>query len=287
VILERSAYAKVNLVLSVGPPEATDGASMHPIASWMHAVDLADSVRLEWLGEHHPMRFEVAWAGDAPRPSPIDWPPEKDLGMRAVRLMEQAIGRALPVSIRIQKRIPVGGGLGGGSSDAAAVMTGVRDLLSLRMTDQQLCGLSARLGSDIAFFIGQSPPAPALVRGMGDRIERVGPDWVGKEIVLVLPTFGCATGPVYKEYDRIGARPLRDVVPFSGELFNDLLLAAEAVQPRLAGLRRDVERAAGVQVFMSGSGSTLFLLPETGAGDLAAKIGREVSDISVVKTRLV
>lgn len=264
---------------------------MHPIASWMHGVDLFDSVRLTWLGEHHPLRFEVVWSGDAPRTSAIDWPAERDLGMRALRVIEQAIGRSLPVSVRIEKRIPVGGGLGGGSSNAAAVMLGLRDLMSLRLTDDQLCRLSARLGSDIAFFIGAAPPAPALVTGMGDRIERLERTWAGRPIVLVLPGFGCATGSVYKAYDQLGPRPLREVVPFAGKLFNDLLPAAEQVQPGLEPLRRRVETATGLPVHMSGSGSTLFLLPVADGGgdgsDIAAKIGREVSDISVLATRLV
>ncbi|MBX3377651.1 MAG: hypothetical protein KF678_11690 [Phycisphaeraceae bacterium] len=291
--LSRRAYAKVNLCLSVGPPVPTERGTMHPIASWMHAIDLYDTVTLTWLGEHHPQRFEVAWAADAPRQSPIDWPAERDLGFRALRLMEQAVGRSLPVSIRIEKRIPVGGGLGGGSSDAAAVMMGLREVLSLRLTDQQLREMSGALGSDVAFFIDEPPPAPALVTGMGDRIERVGRDWAGRDVVLVLPAFGCATGPVYKMYDQLGARALRDVRPFSDELFNDLLPAAEAVQPALGPLRDAVVRAAGREVYMSGSGSTLFLLSkgDGGAaddvGEVADKIGREVSDIRVVRTRLV
>lgn len=296
VELSRRAYAKLNLSLSVGPPTPTERGTMHPIASWMHAIDLYDTVTFTWLGEHHPQRFEVVWAADAPRQSPIDWPAERDLGFRALRLMEQAEGRSLPVSIRIEKRIPVGGGLGGGSSDAAAVMMGLREVLSLRLTDQRLRAMSGALGSDVAFFIDEPPPSPALVTGMGDRIERVGRDWAGREVVLVLPAFGCATGPVYRMYDQLGARTLRDVKPFSEELFNDLLPAAEAVQPALGPLRAAVERAGGAAsstVHMSGSGSTLFLLPkgDSGAagdvGGVADKIEREVSDIRVVRTRLV
>lgn len=259
----------------------------------MHAVDLCDTVHLEWLGEHHTGRFEVVWAGDAPRSSPIDWPPEKDLALRALRLLEHAMGRSLPLNLRVEKRIPVGGGLGGGSSDAAAVLVGVRDLLSLRMDDAQLARLSARLGSDIAFFIDGSPPAPALVTGYGDRIERLPRRLAGRPIVLVFPPFGCPTGPVYRAFDSIpqGAG-FRDrlvstlALESGGEgLFNDLLAAAEAVQPRLGEVRRGVEAATGLPVHMSGSGSTLFFLPREG-DEVAAKIALEKADNCVFATRL-
>lgn len=302
VHLERRAFAKVNLALAVGPAQPPDPGTgspgLHPIASWMHAVDLFDSISLTWLGEHHAPRFEVGWAADAMRSSPIDWPPEKDLALRALRLMEQSLGRSLPVSIRVEKRIPVGGGLGGGSSDAAAVLVGVRDLLSLAMTDAQLAALSARLGSDIAYFIGgpaDGPPAPALVTGLGDRVERLPRRWADREIVLVFPPFGCPTGPVYKAFDALPRGDFRDVAVKDlvkgegGMLFNDLLPAAERVQPALGPLRERLARAVGLPVFMSGSGSTLFVLPDVGrtGGEVAAKIAAESSDMSVLATRLV
>ncbi len=272
---------------------------LHPIASWMHAVDLFDTVTLTWLGEHHPAQFEVVWAGDAPRPSPIDWPAEKDLAIRALRLVEHTLGRTLPVTMRVEKRIPVGGGLGGGSSDAAAVLVGIRDLLTLPLSDAQLAAMSAKLGSDVAYFIGgQAAPGPAVVSGLGDRVERIVNRLAGRSIVLVFPSFGCATGPVYKAFDSLPARhelrerEVRDLASGTGDaLFNDLLGAAELVQPALRALRQRLEKAAGLPVHMSGSGSTLFVLPEGDeagqtAVKMAAKMAAETTDISVFVTRL-
>src|SRR6185295_18407432 len=122
----------VNLALSVGPPlpAGDPRAGMHPIASWMHAIDLCDEVWITRLVTGA-SRLDIAWADDAPRPSPIDWPSEKDLAFRAHRLLEGDTGRALPAAIRIAKRIPVGGGLGGGSSDAAATLLALNDLFAL------------------------------------------------------------------------------------------------------------------------------------------------------------
>ncbi len=204
--IERRAYAKLNLALAVGPPVS---GGMHPIASWMHAIDLYDSVRLEWTGEDLPPTFEVSWAPDAPRTSPIDWPKSKDLAFKALRIIEQHEGRLLPVSISIQKRIPVGGGLGGGSSDAAAVLLGLRELMALTIKPDALAKLSAVIGSDIAYFIDEaSPPRPALVEGLGDRITRLPPH--AAEVILILPNFGCPTGPVYKAHDAFPPKPFRD-----------------------------------------------------------------------------
>jgi 4-diphosphocytidyl-2-C-methyl-D-erythritol kinase len=296
VHLTRRAHAKLNLALSVGPPEppGSTNAGMHAIASWMHAIDLHDIVHLTEARDSQTPSFEIRWADNAPRPTPIDWPPERDLALRALRLLEQTVGRDLPVSIRIEKQIPTGGGLGGGSSDAAAVFSGVNQLFSLGLSTDHLTTLSKKLGSDIAFFLGASPPAPALVRGMGDQIDRLALTFAGRAVILIFPTFGCPTGPVYKAYDKLGPRPLREREVRSltallnpALLFNDLLAPAEFVQPALRPLREAVAKAAGLPIQMSGSGSTLFLFPPSDPAQLAAKITSEVTDISIRTAHLV
>jgi len=270
----RAACAKVNLALAVGPP---DSGGMHPIASWMAPIDLADDITLTRLPEGAESRCEIAWAADAPRPSPIDWPVESDLGVRAHRLLEEEVGRPLPVRLEVRKRIPVGGGLGGGSSDAAAVLMGVSELFELGVPEGRLAALSRRLGSDVAFFldaeVGSGPPRPAIVTGLGDRIERVAR--VPAELTLLLPPFGCPTGPVYRAYDEGGPAPLREAevralaaearrtgqVPWE-RLFNDLAEPAARAVPafgELVGrLQLAAEKAGAGPVCVSGSGSTLF-----------------------------
>jgi len=295
VQISRRAYAKINLSLAVGPPVR---GGMHPISSWMHAVDLFDTVQVEWLGEHHPPTFEVTWALDAPRPSPIDWPKEKDLAIRALRLIEQREGRTLPISIKIEKRIPVGGGLGGGSSDAAATLMAISELMSLYFKRDALAKLSATIGSDVAYFLDDAlPPGPALVRGLGDQIERLPRRFAGQPVILIFPSFGCPTGAVYKAYDALGPQPLRDDVVqmlvghsdvTAAPLVNDLWEPAKSVQPELLELKVRIFTLAHLNVRMSGSGSTLFLLPPAGKeAEIAAKIRAEVSDIAVLVSRLV
>lgn len=212
-VIERRAYAKLNLVLSVGPPEPAGGpnAGFHPIASWMHAVDLRDDVRVERLPEGHASEYHVGWAADAPRPTPIDWPIQTDLGVRAHRALEGAAGRALPIRLTVRKRVPVGGGMGGGSSDAAAVLRAVRDLFDLPLTTHGLVELGRGLGSDVAFFLDDGPadpPRPGLVTGFGDQIERL--DRIESGVVLVIPPFGCATGAVYRAFDEVLAERARE-----------------------------------------------------------------------------
>ena len=109
------AHAKINLALAVGPPQGPPQGprGYHPIASIFVCVSLAGEVHIE-PAAHSKGTFRTSWANDAPLPTPIDWPIEQDLGYRAWRALEAHIGRALPVHIDVRKRVPVGGGLGGG-----------------------------------------------------------------------------------------------------------------------------------------------------------------------------
>lgn len=261
----------------------------------MHAIDLHDDLELTRLPEGQPSRHLIRWAPDAPQPSPIDWPLEKDLAVRAHRLLEQHTGRPLPISLILSKRIPVGGGLGGGSSDAAATMLALNRLFELGLPLSQLRDLARTLGSDIAYFIDDaSPPRPAIVTGLGDRIERI-PASVAAAL-LIIPPFGCPTGPVYKAFDALPVKPIRvtDIRalpasnPAAAPLFNDLLPAAQSVQPALGPLRHRIAAAAGLPVHMSGSGSTLFILARDHAPlpALAEKIHSTVPEVALVPVRL-
>lgn len=298
------AHAKINLMLSVGPPIA-DGAQkgFHPIVSWFAAVSLFDTLRLDPVAKGDASHFEVRWATDAPRPSPIDWPLEKDLAVRAHGLMESEVGRPLPVRARLEKRVPVGGGLGGGSADAAAMLMGLDTLFDLHLTKPRLVALGARLGSDVAFFLDEpgKPARPAIVTGLGTVDERVEP--VAGHAVLVLPPFGCATGAVYGAFDagrqaQVRETDVRDTIARSvkdgridaAALFNDLESPSCAVEPRLAGIMaqlRDVVEPAH-RVHLTGSGSTMFVLCEEGAsGAVASTIRAAAPGVETVPVDLV
>lgn len=296
-MLVRNAYAKLNLSLCVGPPEpvGTLRAGYHHIVSWMHAIDLADEV---WLNRSATgsSTFTVRWGADAPRPTDIDWPIEKDLAVKAHAALERAVGRVLPVELEVVKRIPVGGGLGGGSSDAGAALLGLIELFELSIIDEQLCEIAMTLGSDVAFFCDQrpGPPRAAVVSGFGEGIERVGP--LCRDVVLIVPPFGCETRAVYRAFDRLLAeeRPAADLnadhrahaasgsfdaeamIALGSALRNDLQPAAECVAPQLAEILQKVGGGTALgqgDFVMSGSGSTLFAIAAPGEGPaLAARV---------------
>ena len=125
----RAARAKRNLALSVGPPRAGDG--YHPIASWMARVDLADDLTLTRLDDGDLSRYAIVWHEEALRPTPIDWSITKDLAVRAHLLVQEHLGTEMPVQLKLENRIPVGGGLGGGSADAAAMLLALDELFGL------------------------------------------------------------------------------------------------------------------------------------------------------------
>lgn len=260
--LEVRGPAKLNLALSVGGP---DEAKMHPICGWMATVDLFDDLELVRLPVGHPSRYAVIWHEEARRTSDIDWSISKDLTTRAHRALEQAVGRGLSVQAKVEKRIPVGGGLGGGSADAAAMLHGVNALFELGLSTEELAEISAPLGSDIPFLVHGGA---AVVGGLGERIDAVPPP-EGLNVVLILPPTSCPTGPVYGRLDEL--RPVAEVAddrvrsmatdPLqAASLFNDLGQAAFDLHPELLEDRDRVAAVAESPVHLSGSGSTLFVL---------------------------
>lgn len=282
------AHAKINLALAVGPViQAGSGsasgagnvAGMHPIASWMAPIALADRVTLVRTADDASSGrggHDIRWADGRP----VDWPIEKDLAVRAHALLDREAG-PLPVRIRIEKHIPAGGGLGGGSADAAAVLRGLNAMFALGMPAGRLRALAAELGSDIPFFIPPdsgkgSPDTPtiaALVTGIGGEIEPA-PIRAARAVpvVLIFPPFGCPTGEVYRAFDSGPARPFRagEVAELArlgvvdpASLFNDLAEPAIAVRPELGRILGTIERGLGLPVHVSGSGSTLFCIGTT------------------------
>jgi 4-diphosphocytidyl-2-C-methyl-D-erythritol kinase len=286
----RRAHAKLNLVLSVGPPEPPGSVypGWHPIASWMVALDLCDEVRIEPLGKGDASSFTVRFADDAPRPSAIDWAIEKDLGWRAHRALEGHVGHPIPTRIEVLKRIPVGAGLGGGSSNASAVLVGLNVAHGLGVGTPELARLGAALGSDVPFFIDEEREIarPALVMHMGERLERLDP--VHAEVVLIVPPFGCATPAVYRAFDDLlgsGGTGVREAqvraiathhVLDPGVLFNDLERAACTIAPELGRLKAHATLASGLPVHLTGSGSAMFIVcPPERARALATRLAED------------
>lgn len=279
-VLTLPCPAKVNLALSVGPPNSE---GMHPIASWFIALDFGDRLTLTRAGS---TSYDVDFADDAPRPGVVDWPLEKDLAVRAHRMLEAHVGHSLPLQLTLRKRVPTGAGLGGGSSDAAAVLVGVNRLCNLGLTQEKLIELASRLGSDVPFFVAvQHGTASAVVTGTGHAIEPV-PLARPVHLALMFPDVACPTAAVYRRFDQMhpratAPRTLHVRTLASGVLtpelpFNDLAPAAMTTAPTLGPLQRDAAALLGRPVHVSGSGSALFAVgwDDTEARDLAARARR-------------
>lgn len=259
--VESFAPAKVNLALSVGCPRA-DG--MHEIASWMAGTAFGDALSVVRLKPGRPSRYSIDWHAEARVRTDIDWPIRKDLAVRAHLLLEESLRRELPVQMRLEKRIPVGGGLGGGSSNAAAMLRALNALFALRLRPAYLEALAARLGSDVPFLVRGGS---AFVGGLGEAVEAAPAHEV--HLVLVFPGVSCRTGAVYRAFDglrpdaRVDAarvRALAAATPRAHDPFNDLADAALAVAPVLAEVAAKVAALAELPVHVSGSGSTLFVV---------------------------
>lgn len=256
-----SAPAKLNLALSVGPPDST---GMHPICSWMVTVSLCDELELTRLDEDRFSRYAIIWHEQAKRRSEIDWPVASDLAVRAHLALENRAKRRLPVQMKLSKRIPVGGGFGGGSSDAAGMLVAVNRLFELGLTLEELAEIGSDLGSDVPFLVRGGS---AIVEGLGDALDHHDDPPV-LAAVLVFPAESCPTGRVYAAFDRLGANSLRasdvrclpDSPVRTETLFNDLAAAAVDVTPSLGRELDRVSELAERRACVSGSGSGIFII---------------------------
>ena len=186
-----SAPAKVNLTFEALGRRA-DG--YHEVRTVLHAISLADEVAFAPADE---LRLVVeppvgAEAADARALSPVVSAPTGDdnLVLRAARLLRREAGVTAGAAIRLRKRIPVAAGLGGGSSDAAATLRGLRRLWGLDLDADALRELAAQLGSDVPFFV---TGGAALGEGRGERLTPL-PPAQGRVVVMAPPPDRNATG---------------------------------------------------------------------------------------------
>jgi 4-diphosphocytidyl-2-C-methyl-D-erythritol kinase len=176
----------------------------------------------------------------------------------AEKLLVRAGRSGHGVRLVLRKRIPAGGGLGGGSADAAAALLAVRRLLDVDVDDAGVLAIAAEVGSDVPFCV---QGGAAWMRGRGDLVERVAVP-AGLAFVVAIPPFRLSTPDVYRAWDKLGgphaerAVPApRRLAPFVTELVNDLEPAAEALEPRMREFRAALEAATGAPALLAGSGS--------------------------------
>jgi len=190
----------------------------------------------------------------------VDCPPEQNLCIRAFRLMQARYGID-GADIRLDKRIPFGAGLGGGSSDATAVLRGLDREFALGLSQEELTACAAELGSDTAFFVDNTPQ---LCRGRGEILTRYPLDLNGRWLVIVKPAEGVSTREAYAGVvPRVPAIPLserlrRPVGEWQGLVTNDFEPSVFAARPAIRAAKERMLDAGALYAAMSGSGSAVF-----------------------------
>lgn len=254
-----SAPAKVNLHLAVGARGA-DG--YHALTGVFHALALHDEVEIR---ESKSLELDCA--------TDLGVPPEQNLAHRAAVAMGHALGRDPRVSLTLKKRIPHGAGLGGGSSDAAAVIAGLATLWGVDPRDDRCLAVARSLGADVAFFL--VPGGAAFMTGRGDVVERALPAAEGTPLVLVRPPRSVSTSAAYAAFDRdpvqvsppdavIAALESGDATALAESLVNNLAAASVSVVSEVADALAWVRASQGVTgAEVSGSGSAVFALCES------------------------
>jgi 4-diphosphocytidyl-2-C-methyl-D-erythritol kinase len=247
------AFAKINLSLQIKAKRA-DG--FHEVQTILQALDLAD--RLTFQRTRGPFQISCG----TPR-VPTD---RTNLVWRAAQRLWDAAGRdgePRDAIVTLDKHIPMQAGLGGGSSDAAAALLALRQLWKLRVADEELFAIAAKLGSDVPyFFVGGT----ALGLGRGEEVYPLAdlPRWW---VVLIVPPFGVTTADAYEWLDQLRARtsasPENRYLPDTWlgrtvPLMNDLERPVNERHPVICTLIARLTKLGAAMSAMSGSGSTVF-----------------------------
>lgn len=250
------AFAKINLSLRVHTARA-DG--FHEVETILQAIDLADRVTCEARRGPFAIRCEAPGV-------PVD---QTNLVWKAAQQLWHAAGRGgepRDTMVTLEKNIPTQAGLGGGSSDAAAALLGLRRLWKLRIADDDVYGIASALGSDVPYFL---VGGTALGLGRGERVYPLA-DMPRLWVALALPGFGVATKDAYAWLDaRRGGSSLAPLSAPKGEkgapplfphlaLVNDLEPPVIERHPVIGKLKERLLKEGALVAAMSGSGSTVF-----------------------------
>ena len=249
--------AKTNLFLNV-LSKRLDG--YHDIQTLFERLDLGDTVRLESI----PFGIELRVSGEEKIPTE-----STNLAWRAAKLLQETCAIQRGVRIRIWKRIPVSAGLGGGSSNAATVLLGLNRLWNLGLSQKKLMALGAQLGSDVPFFILQTPLA--LGSGRGEFLKKINPP--SKKIwhCFIKPPFKISTKQAYaglpghlltakKVNVKILLHSIQigDREALSNLLTNSLELALTKRVKTIFKIKKELLGEGALGAILSGSGSCVF-----------------------------
>jgi len=246
--------AKINIGLEI-LNKRDDG--YHNINTFFYKIPLFDEIIIEKSSN-----FQFTFN------STLSIPNEKNLAyLAAIKIKELCQLDELPVSIIINKRIPAGGGLGGGSSNAANVLTGLNNFFQLEISKENLLNAGLSIGSDVPFFINSGNAA--IAGGRGEEIEEIDLK-LPFTILLVLPDLNISTAKAFSLLER--DITIREMTNYSqylsvlndqpkkiGEIFkNDFEESIFKLHPELETIKEELHKYGAVYASMSGSGSTMY-----------------------------
>lgn len=240
--------AKINLGLSVlrkRPDGYHDLETVFVPVAWCDALEFVPSNELRL----HTYGLSVAI------------PPESNLVWKAYQRIKQSYPDVPPLEIHLQKNIPFGAGLGGGSADAAFMLRGLNNYFNLALSDEQLLAMALELGSDCPFFIYNRP---CLAYGRGEILQPISLQLDGLRIVLIKPPFPISTALAFQSItpqspkqsiSEIIAQPIST---WRNSLVNDFEAPLSVHYPDIAFIRNTLYDAGCQYAALSGSGSTVF-----------------------------
>jgi 4-diphosphocytidyl-2-C-methyl-D-erythritol kinase len=252
------AYAKLNLGLRV-LYKRSDG--YHELRTVFQTISLADQLKISFRPGKS-TSIEMEGTPDIP----------DNLAERAARLVMEAGEKHGSVHLKLRKSIPAGAGLGGGSSDAAAVLLALPVLTGVRLSIEQLSALAVKLGSDVPFFLYGGT---ALGMGRGEELYPL-PDQPPERALLIVPAIHSSTADAYRDVSDGLSASLTNIALQNkldsfqrgvwggvlegnkSSLINDFESVVVARYPELAGIRERLRQAGTQRVAMTGSGSALF-----------------------------
>jgi 4-diphosphocytidyl-2-C-methyl-D-erythritol kinase len=283
--LVNKSFAKLNLYLQVLNKRKD---SFHNLSTLFARIDLADTIIFKKRKDNQ-IRVKCSNRQIPQGKTNLCW--------RAAALLKEKLKVSSGIEIELKKRIPVGAGLGGGSSNAASVLLGLNRLWNLNLSQARLAKLGAKLGSDVPFFIYQAKFALGSQRG--DKIKRLGSlDKLKLWFILVYPNFKVSTPLIYRKFDAYLAadrnfsrltRPRRGVKILTSQLlkkgklvggqylFNSLGVVTSRLYPVVKQVKNSLLGIGLDKVMMSGSGPAVFAICNSGkqAQSLRSKLRKQ------------
>lgn len=184
---------------------------------------------------------------------------ENNLIVKAIRLLEREVRQQISLKIRLEKNIPTGAGLGGGSGNAAGILVVLNRLLNLSLSEKRLQQMALKLGADVPFFIA---PQPSFAQGIGQHLSRL-PDFEPLHLLLIYPGFSISTSEAYQICHISGqTAPLHhytmDEIAGLRPEMNDFWIPLTKLYPELEKCRVSLMERGASAAGLSGSGSTIF-----------------------------